>query len=153
MLCIVTWNIPVFHCQRHLADYVKCWAEVLWIFFFPFNEFKKACTLNTYPKASLGPDPINTIMWKHYIGLYLFEWKFRHVLQCFLGRFMLSGLKAVLVLAANMTLGSLLLGRVSFHGIIHVGSLYANVRVNWSVWKMSFLSFQGANLIITKLPL
>lgn len=122
-------------------------------FFFPFNEFKKACTLNTYPKASLGPDPINTIMWKHYIGLYLFEWKFRHVLQCFLGRFMLSGLKAVLVLAANMTLGSLLLGRVSFHGIIHVGSLYANVRVNWSVWKMSFLSFQGANLIITKLPL
>lgn len=43
---------------------------------------------------------------------------------------MLSGLKAVLVLAANMTLGSLLLGTVSFHGIIHVGSLYANVRVN-----------------------
>lgn len=44
---------------------------------------------------------------------------------------MLSGLKAVSVLAANMTLvGSLLLGRENFHGIIHVGSLYANVRVD-----------------------
>lgn len=35
---------------------------------------------------------------------------------------MLFVLKAVLVLAANMTLvGSLLLGRVSFHGIIYMG--------------------------------
>lgn len=34
---------------------------------------------------------------------------------------MLFGLKAMLVLALNMTLvGSLLLGRVSFHGIIHM---------------------------------
>lgn len=34
---------------------------------------------------------------------------------------MLSDLKAVLVLAANMTLvGSLLLGKVSFHGIIYM---------------------------------
>lgn len=69
---------------------------------------------------SLGPDVINTVIWKHYIGLYLFEWKFKHVLQCFLG-LMLSSLKAVLVMAANMTLaGSLPLGRVSFHGFIYM---------------------------------
>lgn len=43
------------------------------------------------------------------------------MLQCFLGLFMLFGLKAVLVLAVNMTLvGSLLLGRVSFHGTIYL---------------------------------
>lgn len=43
------------------------------------------------------------------------------MLQCFLGLSMLFGLKAVLVLAVNMTLvGSLLLRRVSFHGTIYI---------------------------------
>lgn len=68
---------------------------------------------------------------------------------------MLFGLKAMLVLALNMALvGSLLLGRVSFHGIIHMWVHCMPVlRVNRRIWKMSFLPFQGANLTITKLPL
>lgn len=93
-------------------------------FFFPFKESKKkkkCAHINAYPNVNLMPDLYFTVMWKHYIGLYLFEWKFEHVLQCFLGLFMLFGLKATLVLAVNMTLvGSLLLGRVSFHGIIYM---------------------------------
>lgn len=65
---------------------------------------------------------------------------------------MLSGLKAVLVLAANMTLlGSLLLGRVGFHGILYMWVHCMPMLKSTEVFGR-YLPFQGANLTIIKLP-
>lgn len=61
---------------------------------------------------------------------------------------MLSGLEAVLVLAANMTrVGSLLLGRVSFHGIIYMWAHCMPVLESTEVFGRC-LSFHSKNPIL-----
>lgn len=68
---------------------------------------------------------------------------------------MLFGLKAVLVLAVNMALvGSLLLGRVSFHGIYVWVCCMPMLESTEAFGRcLSFHSKEPINIIINKLPL